>query len=114
MINKILGFFRSFVPGQEPVFGGKQRSSHWPKIREEHLLKEPCCQICGGIKQLSVHHIKPYHLDPLKELDLDNLITLCEYRNCHLTFGHLFYWESYNVNIREDAAFWAMKVKKRP
>lgn len=94
MINKILGFFRSFVPGQEPVFGGKPmllggpRSSHWPKIRKEHLNKESCCQACGGEKELNVHHIIPYHIDKTKELDPDNLITLCEGGgiNCHFFF----------------------------
>jgi hypothetical protein len=99
-----------FYPKQKML----ARSSKWPKTRGTHLEKEPTCQACGGVKDLSVHHIVPYHIDKDKELDPENLITLCEHNHCHFFCGHLFFWESYNPKVREDAAAWLIKVQKRP
>lgn len=84
---------------------GKERSPQWPHVEKAHLLREPTCVACGGRQALQVHHIKPFHLHPQLELDPDNLITLCELkgRDHHLLIGHLDEWESYNVNVREDA-----------
>ena len=59
-----------------------QRSSQWPKIRKKHIEKQPCCMACGSCKKPEVHHIVPVHVDPSKELDPDNLITLCD-KYCH-------------------------------
>jgi hypothetical protein len=66
------------------------RSDRWPTVRKHHLDEEPKCQWCGGTKNLEVHHIMAFHLDPAKELDDGNLITLCENpkENCHLKHGH--------------------------
>ena len=93
------------------------RSSQWPRVRREHLLKEPVCQVCGGNQMLNVHHIVPVHIDHNKELDPNNLITLCEgthHLNCHLLFGHLQDWHSYNKDILKDVKIWAEKIKTRP
>ena len=90
------------------------RSPHWSTVRKQHLEIEPTCAACGGIVGLQVHHCMPFHLDPSKELDQNNLITLCEERNCHYIFGHLYNWHSYNVNVREDAANMLKKIKERP
>jgi 5-methylcytosine-specific restriction endonuclease McrA len=94
-----------------------ERSGHWPKVRDEHLLIEPVCQLCGGNKLLNVHHIVPVSFDKSKELDPKNLITLCEgahHINCHLLFGHLGRWASMNSSVREDVKIWADKLKNRP
>ena len=95
---------------------GKQRSTHWPKVREAHLHQQPDCQVCGVTKNVTVHHLQPFHLFPSLELDPLNLITLCEGPgvNCHLLFGHLNNFSSYNVDCLEDAEAWREKIEQRP
>jgi 5-methylcytosine-specific restriction protein A len=72
--------------------------------------------VCGSRKNLEVHHKRPFHLFPKRELDPTNLITLCEGKGggCHLHFGHLFCFSSFNPKIDEDAAEWAVKIRARP
>src|ERR1039458_5963866 len=86
---------------------GAIRSSHWPHVRKEFLLKNTKCAVCGGHRKLEVHHIKPFHLHPNLELDLTNLIVLCEDKkdgiNCHLAFGHLGNFKSFNARVKFDA-----------
>lgn len=89
------------------------RSSGWSKVRKEHLKKQPCCQSCGSCKKPEVHHIIPVHVDPSKELDLDNLITLCD-KYCHFAVGHLMSFHSWNPNVIEDAEVYKDKVNNRP
>ena len=89
------------------------RSSQWPAIRKEHLKKEPCCRACGSCTKPEVHHIVPVHLDPTKELDPDNLITLCD-KYCHFVFGHLMDYKSWNVNVKKDSDIYYMKKIYRP
>jgi len=94
------------------------RSNEWPKVRKAHLLLEPVCALCGGSVTLDVHHIRPFHLHPELELDTANLITLCESKkggaNCHLLFGHLGNFKSFNVTVVTDSAFWNTKIHTRP
>lgn len=63
--------------------------------------------MCGGISNLEVHHIVPFHITPSLELEDTNLITLCEaiFKQCHLKQGHLGDWHKVNPNIREIAVF---------
>lgn len=86
----------------------KTRSPHWPVVRAEHLLKFPTCAACGSKKKLEVHHKLPFHDDPSKELDPDNLITLCESTSdgiiCHLCIGHDGNYKDYNPTVEADAA----------
>lgn len=92
-----------------------ERHWRWPDVRAGHLLKEPCCQACGTLKSLAVHHINPVHCRPDLELVNENLITLCEgKRNCHLCFGHYFNFKSWNLDVRIDVDKWHEKVKNRP
>lgn len=100
----------------EARFDLHRRSSIWPRIREVHLHNNPACAACGSQKDLECHHIKPFHTHPELELSPSNLLTLCEGKtcNCHLTFGHLGLWRSWNVNIVEDAARMLAKIKGRP
>ena len=95
-----------------------QRSPKWPTVRAAWLKANPSCAACGTTRKaiLSVHHVIPFHVDRSKELDATNLITLCEGQgvNCHLLFGHLMNWSSWNVNVREDAAAWRAKIRNRP
>ena len=81
------------------------RSPQWPEMEKKHLAEEPKCQWCLGTEKLQVHHRMPFHLDPSKELDDNNLITLCEVggdENCHFIRGHARNWKSYVSTVRED------------
>jgi hypothetical protein len=109
----IFDYLKSFFTKNTVEILGK-RSSKWATVRKKHLEINGTCAACGGVKDLSVHHCVPVHLDESKELDPNNLITLCEHNNCHFTFGHLYSWFSHNTNVKEDAAKWLEKVKNRP
>lgn len=97
---------------------GKTRSNRWPIVRAVHLVAHPTCEVCGGKGNLEVHHIRPFHLHPELELDPTNLITLCEAKkdgiNCHLFFGHLGNFKSYNVTVLADTPIWHAKIQSRP
>jgi 5-methylcytosine-specific restriction protein A len=89
------------------------RSGKWPTVRKRFLAVHPACAVCGTKKNLEVHHVIPFNIDPSKELDEENLIVLCDDR-CHLLFGHLMVFTSYNIHVREDAKAWAKKIENRP
>lgn len=91
----------------------RRRSPYWPVARRKHLQSHPYCLACGRRTDLEVHHIVPFDVRPELELEPGNLITLCE-RGCHLTFGHLFSWHSWNPQAREDAEWFRRKVSNRP
>jgi len=87
------------------------RDLKWNKFRIEFIKKNPFCSICKGKTSLQVHHIKPFHIWPELELDINNLIVLCEEKglNCHLRFGHLNDWVSYNPLIQKLVYFYNNK-----
>lgn len=60
-----------------------------------------------------MHHIEPFHVNPSRELDPDNFITLCG-KNCHLVFGHLMDYTSWNTDVVQDAKVYLNKVQNRP
>jgi len=97
---------------------GMARSDRWPRYRAAHLKDHPRCAVCGGNNRVEVHHIRPFHLHPELELDPENFITLCEDDgngvNCHLFFGHLGSFRSFNAGIADDAAAWRQKLSTRP
>src|SRR5271166_4424831 len=103
---------------KDKVPKGAKRSSDWRTLRKEFLKVFSKCALCGGKKNLEVHHILPFHLYPGHELDFNNLITLCENKkdgvNCHLLFGHLGNFKSFNRHVRIDAIEWARKIINRP
>lgn len=79
------------------------RSPRWEKVRKFHLKEFPACAACARVdKKNEVHHVIPFHVDPEKELDLTNLLTLCERH--HLVFGHFDNYRTYNPKVRESAA----------
>lgn len=90
----------------------EQRSSAWPRVRAQHLRHEPVCQACGRSKDVEVHHVIPVSVDPTKELDLNNLITLCA-SPCHFTFGHLLSYHCYNESVRDDVRLFRHMFAKR-
>lgn len=89
------------------------RSPKWQKIRKEHLKNNSTCYACGRNKNLDVHHIEPVHINPDRELDPTNLVTLCS-DPCHLVFGHLLDFKSWNTNVLNDCEVYYNKVKNKP
>jgi 5-methylcytosine-specific restriction protein A len=104
------------VQGKHPL--DAKRSGRWPAVRKRHLESSPCCAVCGGTEKLEVHHIVPFHLHPDLELSPGNLVTLCEANkggvNCHLHYGHLGNYKSFNADVCSDAMQWAFKIANRP
>ena len=87
---------------------GAPRSGQWPRVRREHLAKQPECQACGKAKTLEVHHVDPLHLGG-QELDPGNLITLCA-DPCHIVHGHLMSWLKTNPDVVADCQRYRAKV----
>ena len=98
-------FSQQPMPIDVAMGAGEPRSPEWPKVRAKHLRTHPVCEACGGKKDLQVHHVTPFHVDPKLELDQSNLITLCGpgHRNHHLDIGHGGSFTCRNPNVREDA-----------
>jgi hypothetical protein len=96
------------------------RSGKWPGVRNRFLDRHPVCAACGQRRRrdLNVHHIIPFSQDPSRELDENNLITLCETggklgMNCHLVVGHLGRWDACNPHVEQDAELWARRLRER-
>jgi 5-methylcytosine-specific restriction enzyme A len=91
------------------------KSSEWSRLEKRFKSNFDECAACGKKRGLVVHHIKPVFLFPSLELDVSNLITLCTAEaNCHLAWGHLGDFKSYNENVVADAAWYRKRVKNRP
>lgn|SRR3990167_10944943 len=95
---------------------GAIRHPLWREVQAEHIKKFPNCAVTGKkgtfLNPLNVHHIIPVHIDPSKELDPDNLITLSRW--WHFWLGHLGSWFSFNKDVKKDAEIWYSKIKNRP
>jgi 5-methylcytosine-specific restriction protein A len=76
------------------------RSGKWPAVRQRFIKEHPCCEACGSLQDLNVHHIFSFHDHPELELDPDNLITLC--RKHHFLMGHSNRWATTNKNCQKE------------
>lgn len=94
------------------VLALRQRAREWRRLRAEHLKREPECAACGRCVGLDVHHIIPVSFNPARELDPENLITLCS-SPCHIMFGHLMNYHCYNKDVRRMAAEFKIAVRCR-
>lgn len=92
---------------------GISRSPKWNRVRSKHLKQHPCCAACGRSLKVEAHHIEPVHINPERELDLSNLITLCS-TPCHIVFGHFMNWKSWNKNVVNDCSVYYDKYVNRP
>lgn len=98
---------KDFIQGKSTL--KSKRSPKWGTVRAEFIKKQHSeCYACGSKKDLEVHHIVPFHVDPKLELDPTNLVTLCESmifnpRNCHLFIGHNGNYKKTNPHVIEDA-----------
>jgi hypothetical protein len=81
------------------VFEGP-RSGKWPAVRQRFIKAHPCCEACGSVQNLNVHHIFSFKNNPELELDPDNLITLC--RKHHFFLGHSGNWSITNKKCKEE------------
>lgn len=115
----MLAVIKKFLLGLIPlslrpryILAVRQRKNQWSRVRAEHLIKEPECAACGRQYDLIVHHIIPVHINPNRELDPKNLITLCANR-CHIVFGHFMSYHCYNPDVKKMAAEYRAKLKKR-
>jgi len=110
----MLDFIHNWLHNRNTLFGAT-RSPKWSEVRNAFLKANPTCAVCNKkgtiLKPLNIHHCQPFHIDPSKELDESNLITLC--RIDHLLFGHLNNWSSSNDTVREDALIWKNKILNR-
>jgi 5-methylcytosine-specific restriction endonuclease McrA len=89
------------------------RSSKWSSVRKDFLKKNPKCSACGKTNDIEVHHIVPVHINPELELNQENLIALCG-KNCHIIFGHLMDFRSWNKDVIEDCKVYYNKVQNKP
>jgi hypothetical protein len=82
----------------------QNRARGWSSF-ERKFLEGKSCAACGTTQHLVAHHITPYYMDALKELDESNLIPLCMTmgRYCHLHIGHGGDFMAYNPHVVADA-----------
>jgi len=112
----VFKFLKDSLEGKNVDSLGKKhrRSPKWRKIRLAHLKDHPFCVVCESTKNLEVHHIIPFHVDPNLEPDRGNLMTLCENKkygtNCHILWGHLGNFRRYNQEVRLDVVIWNKKI----
>ena len=80
-----------------------KRSVHWKKFAAyvKHI-HQPFCAYCNESepKNLEVHHITPFWKDKSEELNLNNVITLCQIH--HKEIGHHNNKRLINTNVIED------------
>lgn len=93
------------------MFGGTPRSPQWRRVRDKYVENNPKCVVCGSRKNIQVHHIIPFCVDPSKELDVDNLATMCA--RCHLLIGHGGWFQRYNGNFEHTVATMKAVVDNR-
>lgn len=91
---------------------GVPRAPGWKRLRRTWLKEFPNCAVCGTDREVVPHHVVPFHVNPARELDRGNLLTLCP--PDHWLVGHLCNWSSHNKDVRRDAARWLRKITSRP
>ena len=91
------------MPDGPATFTVLHSDYQWRKTRNLYFEDHPVCEMCGIDKDVQVHHVKPWHLNPDLRYDLDNLISLCQ--PCHFRFGHGRNWKAYNANVKELADY---------
>ena len=105
-------YIKDRIQGKAPK--GAKRSPQWRAVRDLHIKLNPQCIVCGGKTKLVAHHIIPFSIAPDLELNMENLLTLCESKkygiNCHLFMGHLGGYRRVNPTCLSDALTWQMKL----
>lgn len=93
---------------------GQARSPEWRiTVREFAKIHPKICSILACKKKdIELHHIIPFHIDPSKENDFTNLMWFC--RTHHHQIPHLFDWKSYYLDVREFVRRANEKIASRP
>ena len=95
--------------------GAEGRSSKWPAFKKQYALTHlPVCAICCGTQDLNLHHLRPFHVFPELELDPQNVVWLCNAKQCHIRVGHLGNFQSINPSGATDIVIWRDKIRNRP
>ena len=106
-------------PCQCEVFPLVMRAPGWSAVRNEWLRLHPRCEACVNPVRafLNFHHLIPVNVDRSRELDPENLITLCVNGpfgiNCHAIFGHSGNWRDWNLNVWSDAQRFRRMLRER-
>jgi len=111
LFRSLLQWFTNLIVPRK-ILKMREYSARWKRVRAAHLKKEPCCAVCGRDKNVEVHHVVPVAVDPLRELDPHNLITLCA-SPCHFMFGHFFCYHCHNKHVRSMAAEFRKAMKEK-
>lgn len=96
---------------------GAERSSQWSSFKVQFAKTHPkVCAVCGTTKGLQLHHKTPFSRDKSRELDPTNVVWLCEQgeHSCHLIFGHLYSFFSYNLDLDNTIKEWNVLITNRP
>ena len=93
---------------------GRKRSSKWRKVRNAFKKKNPKCEVCGSKVKVEIHHILDFSTYPSEELNVENLMPLCERGKygitCHQLVGHLGNYRKINPSAKLDAIIWNYKL----
>ena len=103
----------SAIGGPKPIC---DRNPQWAE-RSAAFKVGKVCRACRRHEWLEVHHICPVHLFPEKEMVEQLWVVLCNpgsMGGCHLLFGHLQSWSSYNMQVEYDVSRWAERIGSRP
>lgn len=111
----MIGWLRSLMANRSQVPSEFGRAGAWPRVRAEHLQREPACMACGKTGDPEVHHIIPVaealrRGRPELELDPENLITLCA-GPCHLVHGHLMNFQRFDPSVRTSVAAYRARLE---
>lgn len=107
---------------------GRGRSPEWPKVEQAFRKIHPQCVACivKSVAHVQIHHRFPFHYcialgRPDLELDMRNLITLCEFAKGpehHLLIGHYDDFASSDLSVAENAITFrgmsAAEIRKDP
>ena len=98
---------------REQLIKTLSRAGGWRKVRARRIeIDGGKCRACGRKVNLQVHHIRPFNMQPDRELELSNLVTLCG--RCHILLGHLDNWKSRNDDVLPDADYTMRRITGRP
>ncbi len=88
------------VPNKKKTHVSDKRK--WLDVQRKYKRHNPKCEICGTTANIEVHHIMPVSIEPNKEFDENNLMSLCRKgKNCHLVHGHLGNYNKFNPNVKQ-------------
>lgn len=100
MMDLIGWLFTEKQPAAFDAAFGVPRHPDWQRVSAAFKVGKACA-FCGGLTDLEVHHIRPFHQFPELEMAEGNWIVLCGDggRGCHFLAGHLGNWQRWNSEI---------------